>query len=143
MRRRDWAEEVLQEGFVSIWRHCGDYRPEAAQAMTWMAAIVRNRCLDWLRRAQPETSLDDGGGGIDEPLDGGAGPLELALEGQAAQELLECLKRLQARQRQAIALAYYRSLSHDELARHMNEALGTIKTWIRRGLEQLRNCLER
>ena len=59
LKRRDAAEDVLQEAFVNVWRHAVDYRPEKGSAMGWMATIVRNRALDRLRRARPETPLDE------------------------------------------------------------------------------------
>ena len=60
LRRDDWAEEVLQECYVSIWTHAPDYRPGLAAPMTWMTSIVRNRCLDWLRRPRLEVADEDG-----------------------------------------------------------------------------------
>jgi RNA polymerase sigma-70 factor (ECF subfamily) len=53
LRREDWAEEVLQECYVSVWRHAGEYDATRAAPMTWMTSIVRNRCLDWLRKPNP------------------------------------------------------------------------------------------
>lgn len=143
--RRDWAEDVVQESFVSIWHHAGDYRPHVAAPMTWMAAIVRNRALDCLRRqaaargGQPAQPDDD----LEAWLpDDRAGPADAALASERAAALARCLQRLEPSQRQAIALAYLRDLSHTELAAQLQVPLGTIKSWIRRGLERLRTCLE-
>ncbi|CAM2923093.1 sigma-70 family RNA polymerase sigma factor [Cupriavidus taiwanensis] len=143
--RRDWAEDVVQESFVSIWHHAGDYRPQLAAPMTWMTAIVRNRALDCLRRAAaarvPQTAE------LDEDLgewlaDDAAGPAELAEASQQARALNRCLQRLEQPQRQAIMLAYLQDLSHAELAERLRAPLGTVKSWIRRGLERLRSCME-
>nr|WP_265919683.1 sigma-70 family RNA polymerase sigma factor [Cupriavidus nantongensis] len=143
--RRDWAEDVVQESFVSIWHHAGDYRPELAAPITWMTAIVRNRALDCLRRAAaarvPQTAE------LDEDLgawlaDDAAGPAELAEASQQARALNRCLQRLEQPQRQAIMLAYLQDLSHAELAERLRAPLGTVKSWIRRGLERLRSCME-
>ena len=143
--RRDWAEDVVQESFVSIWHHAVDYRPHLAAPMTWMTTIVRNRALDCLRRAAaarlPQTVE------LDEELgewlaDDAAGPAELALASQQARALNRCLQRLEQAQRQAIELAYLHDLSHAELAQRLRMPLGTVKSWIRRGLERLRTCLE-
>lgn len=143
--RHDWAEDVVQESFVSIWHHAGDYRPHLAAPMTWMSAIVRNRALDCLRRqAAARTSqtveLDDSLG--EWLADDAAGPAELALASQEARALNQCLQQLEQPQRQAISLAYLKDMSHSELSEQLQVPLGTIKSWIRRGLERLRTCLE-
>ncbi|KWR90134.1 sigma-70 family RNA polymerase sigma factor [Cupriavidus sp. IDO] len=143
--RRDWAEDVVQESFVSIWHHAGDYRPHLAAPMTWMTTIVRNRALDCLRRAaaarvSQTVELDDDLG--EWLADDAAGPAELADASQQARALNRCLQRLEQSQRQAIVLAYLQDLSHAELAARLRAPLGTVKSWVRRGLERLRTCLE-
>ena len=141
LRREDWAEEVLQECYVSIWTHAPEYRSGLAAPMTWMTSIVRNRCLDWLRRPRTEVS-DEDGAIVDSTESDNPGPLAELERAKDAQALARCLKGLEARQRQAIALAFYDGLSHSELASHLREPLGTVKTWVRRGLLRLKDCLE-
>ena len=140
VRRRDLAEEVLQECYIRIWNRAGDYREGLAAPMTWMASIVRNRTLDWLRRPNLEVTDVDGemaaGVAADEP--GPLGALEQSRDGAA---LARCLAELEAKQRQAILLAFHDGLSHSELAAHLREPLGTVKTWVRRGLAKLKTCL--
>lgn len=143
--KRDMAEDVVQESFVSIWHHASDYRPQLAAPMTWMTAIVRNRALDVLRRVAAArlvsaTPLDDAPEA--DLADDTAGPAELAQASQQARALNRCLQRLEQAQRQVIVLAYLRDLSHSELADRLQVPLGTVKSWIRRGLERLRACLE-
>ena len=139
LRREDWAEEVLQECYVSVWRHAPEYNASRAAPMTWMTSIVRNRCLDWLRRPNPEPLAE----GAEEMIeDAGPGPLAELERMQAAGAIARCLRGLDAKQRQAIALAFFDGLSHAELAQHLREPLGTVKTWVRRGLVKLRSCLE-
>ncbi|HEX6690979.1 MAG TPA: sigma-70 family RNA polymerase sigma factor [Burkholderiales bacterium] len=141
LRREDWAEEVLQECYVSIWTHAPDYRPGLAAPMTWMTSIVRNRCLDWLRRPRPEVADEDGA--LTEAAESdNPGPLAELERTKSAHALNRCLGELESRQRQAIALAFYDGLSHAELAGHLREPLGTVKTWVRRGLLKLKACLE-
>lgn len=142
--RKDWAEDVLQESFVNIWRHAGDYRPHSAAPMTWMTTIVRNRALDCLRRqhaerAQDTVPLDDTYAEV--LADHAPGPADVALAGQQARALAECLKRLDPKQREVVSLAYLRDLSHSELAQALSLPLGTVKSWMRRGLDHLRECL--
>ncbi|HEX2546208.1 MAG TPA: sigma-70 family RNA polymerase sigma factor [Ramlibacter sp.] len=141
---REWAEDVLQEAFVTIWRSAGDYRSTLSPPMAWMGMIVRSRGLDFLRRRTSERAdavqeLDET---ISETVAGDApDPLDTTQASQQAFALHECLRKLEARQREVLSLAYLRDLSHSELAQQLKLPLGTVKTWIRRGLEQLRGCL--
>jgi RNA polymerase sigma-70 factor (ECF subfamily) len=141
VRREDWAEEVLQECYVRIWSRAADYREELAAPMTWMTSIVRNRCLDWLRRPNPEV-IDAEGSIVEAAESPNPGPLAALETATDAAALARCLRSLEARQRQAIVLAFYDGLTHSELAAHLREPLGTVKTWIRRGLARLKGCLE-
>ncbi len=142
LRREDWAEEVLQESFVSIWNHANGYSSSKSAPMTWMTAIVRNRALDWLRRPNIEAGDENYDVLVESVADEGDGPDVQLGKAQAGRALAECLKLLSNNQRQSIALAYVHGLSHGELSEHMKEPLGTVKTWIRRGLERLKGCLD-
>ena len=138
--RRDLAEEALQDAFVSVWHHAGSFNEDKASAMTWMTTIVRNRCLDMLRAMPHEHGL-----GEDQDFDQWASedlsPIERAISGQEAHVLLNCMKALAPLQRQAIAMSYFHGLAHEQLAQQLIQPLGTIKTWIRRGLQSLKNCI--
>ena len=143
---RDWAEDVLQESYLTIWRVAADYRAALSPPMAWMGLIVRSRALDCLRRRTAERSsvtqeLDDI---LAETLEGdAANPMDTTQASQQAWALHQCLSRLEYRQREVVSLAYLRDLSHSELAEQLRLPLGTIKSWIRRGLEQLRICMAR
>ena len=141
LKREDWAEDVLQECYVRIWDHARDFRAGLAAPMTWMTSIVRNRCLDWLRRPKLEV-IDEDGELIESAESDYPGPLAELEASADARALKKCLNALEAKQRQAIALAYFDGLSHAELAGHLREPLGTVKTWVRRGLLRLKSCLE-
>ena len=142
LRREDLAEEILQECYVSIWNHARTYSTALSAPLTWMTSIVRNRSLDWLRRPQQEATGDEYEIAIDAWRDESAGPIEqLAAAGDAA-ALARCLEMLDGRQRQSIMLAFFHGMSHSEVANHMKEPLGTVKTWVRRGLERLKSCLQ-
>ena len=140
LRREDWAEEVLQECYVSIWKHCADYQLQLSAPMTWMTSIVRNRCLDVLRRPNFEDPTDDDAVfesfETDEP-----GPLALLEQSVEASAIARCLGGLEAKQQQAIRMAFFEGLTHVELAEKLNQPLGTVKTWVRRGLMKLKDCL--
>jgi RNA polymerase sigma-70 factor (ECF subfamily) len=142
LRRADWAEEVLQDSFVNIWLHIDEYSEHKSAPMTWMTAIVRNRALDWLRRPNLEHGSADYDLLLERVPDDAPSPEGRLDDARDARRLAECLHRLSASQRQCITLAYLHGLSHGELADHLHQPLGTVKTWIRRGLERLRHCLE-
>ncbi len=142
LRESAAAEEVLQESFVSIWNHAGSYVSARSQPYTWLTSIVRNRCLDQLRRRDLDTvTIDDEDEGMT-LRDEGPTPLELLVSGADALAVKGCVDALEADQKQALALAFYRGLSHAELAAHLHQPLGTVKSWVRRGLERLKACLD-
>ena len=143
LREAAAAEEVLQESFVSIWHHAASYVAAKSQPLTWLTRIVRNRCLDQLRRRAIDTvTLDDEEESLTIAAPGPT-PLELMLAGADALAVRDCIDALEAGQKHAIALAFFQGLSHAELARHLQQPLGTVKSWVRRGLERLRACLDR
>ena len=136
------AEEVLQESFVNVWHHAASYVAAKSQPLTWLTSIVRNRCLDRLRRREIDTvTMDDDGEGVNIAAEGPT-PLELLLAGTDALAVRRCVEALEGGAKQAIALAFYQGLSHSELARHLKQPLGTVKSWVRRALERLRACLD-
>lgn len=142
LHQRPRAEEVLQEVFINIWHHAAQYRASLAAPMTWMTTIARNKALDALRQGKGLEML-----ALDEPEthfeipDEGADPLALFDRACHQMQIEHCMQTLSPAQRQALALAYYQGLSHAELAQHMETALGTVKTWIRRGLERMKSCM--
>jgi len=141
VRERQIAEEVLQDSFVSIWRHAGDYARARSAPTTWMTAIVRNRSLDVLRRPREEADIDEA---LTANLVDESAVPQRDVEARAeAHSIAACLGELEAGERQSIALAFYHGLSHSELSSHLHKPLGTVKTHIRRGLAKLRDCLER
>ena len=137
------AQECLQDAFIRIWEHAGDYRPERGAPLTWMGVIVRRRALDMVRRKGRERVPDD-----PEELDRRMDQLthtegpEAGADPDEWDHLTACLGQLRQEQQQALRLAFFEGLAHPEVAERMDVPLGTVKTWIRRGMEKMRTCLE-
>ena len=139
------AEEIVQEAYVNVWHHAGTYDAARSQPLTWLMAIARNRALDLKRRREVDTvglpGADGDGPVMELPADGPS-PVDLLLAGADARAIRDCVETLEAGAKQAIALAFFHGLSHGELATHLREPLGTVKSWVRRGLAKLRRCLD-
>lgn len=139
LKRRDWAEEALQDAYLRIWQHAGGYLAARGKPMTWMISIARHRALDLLRARRPELPED---AAAPEPTPDNEGPEALAETGERLGALEECMDGLPEEQRRSILMAYYEGYTHSELARRLDAPLGTVKSWVRRGLARLRDCLD-
>jgi RNA polymerase sigma-70 factor (ECF subfamily) len=132
---------VLQEVYLAVWRKASVFDETRASPITWLVTIARNRAIDRVRSGTVAR--------LSEPIemaDSIADPSPLAAESlEATQErkrLQSCLDELEQRQQAAIRAAFMDGLTYDELARRTGVPLGTMKSWIRRGLARLRACLE-
>ena len=139
LRRRALAEEALQDVFVSIWQRAGQYNAERGAAMAWMIGIARYRAIDLLRHERAAPVLmpelpEPAGDAADEAADE-ATPVPAAL-------LERCLGQLPAESQQCLQFAYVSGRSHQEISQLTGKPLGTVKSWIRRALFALRECLE-
>jgi RNA polymerase sigma factor (sigma-70 family) len=144
MRNANLAEDVLQEAYLSIWRSAGDYQAKLSPPLAWMGLIVRSRALDMLRRRVREgennhQELD--AAVLDTVSSEEPTPQDLMQVSEQALALHQCLEQLENKQKEVLSLAYLRDLSHSELSTQLQLPLGTVKTWIKRGLEQLRSCM--
>jgi RNA polymerase sigma-70 factor, ECF subfamily len=148
-RDRALAEDVLQDIFVSIWRNAQSYDAARSQPMTWLTSIARNRAIDSLRRRKTEVSTvsahlgddDDDSNLVDAMPSEDSSPMELMEQAAQARAVTHCIGALSAEQQQCVALAYYQGLSHSEVAQHLQQPLGTVKSWVRRALMALKDCL--
>jgi len=133
------AEDVLQEAYVTVWRNARRFDSAKASAITWLAVIARNKAIDRLRRRRP---VADGLEAAAEVPD--EGPLATAVIEQKddARRLAHCLDELDERARAMIRAAFLDGASYPELAEREGVPLGTMKSWIRRGLMRLKGCLE-
>lgn len=143
LRRTDLAEEVLHDAYIKIWSSAAMYRSGSGSPLGWMITITRHLALDRLRRLGREVGLEPGEDG-DDPLERLTEPVMPVAEGLAGfgrRRLRECLEQLEAEPRRCIVLAFVDGFSHDELVTRLGRPLGTVKSWIRRGLLELRECL--
>lgn len=141
VKRRELAEEVVQEAFIRIWTHAHQYRPERGSARGWIYAIVRNRALNMLRDGSREDLITED-------------QLETIQDAEQLEQIMaawhrldhnsrlkECLGRLEETRRRGILMAYVSGYTHGEIAGRLKLPLGTAKSWIRRGLLTLRECM--
>ena len=138
LRDRDAAADALQTAFLRVWERAGQFDPARGEAGAWLAGIVRFAALDAARLRGRETLTDDPGLG-DTAVEPEA--FERLAAAQDGARLRDCLDRLEEKHRTGIMLAFVHGLSHAQLAARLNEPLGTVKSWIRRGLLSLRECL--
>jgi RNA polymerase sigma-70 factor (ECF subfamily) len=139
LRRADLAEEVLQDAYLKIWRNAREFDAQKATPMTWMVAIARNRAIDLVRR-KPEISIEDEPAALDIVAENPT-PLAAREMTEDLRRLLGCLGALEDDRRRMVLLAYYNGMSREELAAKFEKPVNTIKTWLRRSLIEIRECL--
>ncbi|MFZ5601847.1 MAG: sigma-70 family RNA polymerase sigma factor [Pseudomonadota bacterium] len=138
--RRDLAEDVLQDAFVRIWHHAGEYHAERGTPAGWMLTVARYRALDVLRRRRFELSLDHDS--LTELADARLQATDAETDDTTFLALQGCLEEISPQQRDSILQAFYHGQTHEQLATRMQAPLGTVKSWVRRGLSSLKRCLE-
>jgi len=141
LTQRSEAEDALQDVYTTVWRKAAQFDPAKASANAWLAMIARNKAIDRLRampaqqsRASLELARD-----VEDP---GASPPQQVQTATDRAQLEHCLERLEPRRRSLIRAAFFDGLTYEELATAIGAPLGSIKSWIRRGLTQLRECLD-
>lgn len=134
VKRRELAEEVLHDAMVRVWNRAHLYSPALGSGRGWVYTVVRNQALNAMRKHIVEVSSDD----QDVPEMSISGKQELA---QEANNLSACLGQLEENKRDAILLAFVDGYTHEQIAQRLGSPLGSVKSWIRRGLLKLRECL--
>jgi len=139
LRRSDLADEVIQETYVKIWSSAGQFNPALASPITWMVAIARNRAIDLVRK-KSDISIEE----VPEAMEMAADtpdPLAAREFNEELKRLLGCIGRLDGERRKLVLLAYYNGFSREQLAQQLGKPVNTIKTWLRRSLLEIRECL--
>jgi RNA polymerase sigma-70 factor, ECF subfamily len=133
------ADEVLQEAYLKVWRMAGKFDPAIASPITWMVAIARNRAIDIVRK-KGEVSIEDEPDALAVAADTPA-PLVRREMNEELKKLLSCLGKLDPEKQRIVLLAYYSGWSRDQLAKKLDIPINTIKTWLRRSLLEIRECM--
>jgi RNA polymerase sigma factor (sigma-70 family) len=140
LRDRGEAEEVLQETYTAVWRRAASFDATRASAITWLVTLSRNKAIDRLRQHREER-LDDPED-LDVVVDERATPAAEAESGQEYGRLQRCLDELDPQQQSSVREAFFSGATYNELAMRRKVPIGTMKSWIRRSLLQLRKCLD-
>ena len=138
LRDRTAAADVMQDAFLRVWQRAAQFDPARGDAQVWLSSIVRYAALDVARTRGREIPSDDPDLG-DAPVEADA--LDRLSSAEDSARLRDCLGKLEAKNREGIVLAFVHGLSHPEIAARLAMPLGTVKSWIRRGLLSLRECL--
>lgn len=139
LREHGEAEDALQDVYVNAWRRAGTFDPARATAMTWLITLARNQCIDRLRRHR-ETPLDDAT--AQRIIAPDPDPPSVSEASEQRQRLEHCLGTLADQQRQVVRAAFFTGATYIQLAERIGVPLATMKSWIRRSLIRLRDCLE-
>ncbi|MCA0434672.1 MAG: sigma-70 family RNA polymerase sigma factor [Proteobacteria bacterium] len=138
LKDRTDAEDVLQETYVKIWNNAGRYRTTGYSPITWLVTIARNQAIDRLRSRKPES---DELAAAEDVADSAVTPEQALLQGNEGGRLRQCLEKLPPDRADAVKAAYMEGYSYQELADRLGQPINTIRTWLRRSLASLRECL--
>lgn len=138
--RPDLAEDVLQETFLRVWRAAHQYDPRKGSALAWLVTIVRNRALTLKSRLHRHDERHDEVD-VETIVSEGPDPANQLMRSEEARRVKACLVNLPVNHRRSIAMVYFEGLTHQELAERLDVRLGTAKSWVRRGLAQMGQCL--
>lgn len=140
----DLSNDVLQETFLQIWDKAGEYRRDQSEPMTWMTSLLRYRTLDKLRSEKREQNRRDQFEEVQELFgeEAVSSPMKGLLQGEVGKLLNRCLGALETMNKNAILMAYYYGYSREDIAVHVDQPINTVKSWLKRGLVRLAQCLD-
>ena len=140
MKERGEAEEALQEVFVKIWTKADRFAVSELSPLSWLVAIARNHAIDVIRARRPVNVDMDAAANV---ADAAPDPEAQAVAGGEREKIHGCLEELEQDRAAAVRGAYLNGDSYQELAERFSVPLNTMRTWLRRSLLKLRECLER
>jgi RNA polymerase sigma-70 factor (ECF subfamily) len=140
LRRHDLADEVMQETYLKIWNSAGQFDPALSSPITWMVAIARNRAIDVVRK-KTEVSIEEESDVLEAAAADTPDPLAKREMTEELRRLLACMGRLDEERRRLVLFAYYGGWSREQLATKFGTPVNTVKTWLRRALIEIRECL--
>lgn len=137
---RSAAEDAMQEAYVKIWKNAERYQVNGLSPMTWLITIARNTAIDRLRASRTDTDYET----VSETLPAaGRSPEEEAIVSSEARKIVDCMNELEEDRRSALKGAYLQGLTYTDLATKFDVPLNTMRTWLRRSLASLRECMSR
>ena len=139
LRRADLADEVMQETYLKIWNSAGRFEPALSSPITWMVTIARNRAIDLIRK-KTEVSIEEESDVMEVAAET-PDPLAKREMTEELKRLFACMGKLDEERRRMVLLAYYSGWSREQLATKFEKPVNTIKTWLRRALAEIRECL--
>ena len=139
--RPELAEEVMQETYLKVWKMADKFDPSLASPITWMVAMARNRAIDIVRK-RGEVSIEEEPDALNVAAETPA-PLARREMTEELKRLLACLGKLDPEKQRIVLLAYYSGWSREQLSTKLEIPVSTIKTWLRRSLMEIRDCMER
>ncbi|WP_334119894.1 RNA polymerase sigma factor [Limnobacter sp.] len=146
VREPGMAQDVLQDAYIRLWRYAHTFNNKLSAPETWLHQVVRNRALDLIaQQSHTVNSIS-----LDQFSDQDDEPNELVFEAhsvssddkETSRVMQACVQRLDGKYRQVLTLAYTHGMSHAEISDHLDVPLGTVKTWVRRGLIELKTVYD-
>ena len=143
LRDRAEAEDALQEVFTRVWLRAERFDAAKGRGMTWLIAIARNHAIDRVRARPPVAEAPrDAGDPVDMVADDRAGALDALVARGEARRIVDCLAALEPDRARCVQGAYLEGWSYDDLARRFDVPINTMRTWLRRSLLKLRECMD-
>jgi RNA polymerase sigma-70 factor, ECF subfamily len=139
LAKPELADEVMQETYLKVWQMADQFDPAIASPITWMVALARNRAIDIVRK-KGEASIEEVPEAVNVAADTPP-PLARREMTEELKRLLSCLGKLDPEKQRIVLLAYYSGWSRDQLAKKLDIPVNTIKTWLRRSLLEIRECM--
>ena len=140
LKERSWADDVIQEAYLNVWQRAGQFDSGKASPITWLVSIARNKAIDALRKHPAgRTSSDDA---MDERVARQPTAQDQMEDQQEVSKLNRCIDELAKERQDIVRLAYLGGWSREELASQYEQPVNTMKTWLRRALQDIKGCLE-